>query len=270
MGQQISLLDVEVVAGHAARSGCYGPTNTQADFDRVKGECVLRVLRGLELGMSAAQALDAWHNMKGKLVLKADLHVGVCLKRPDLCAKFELVTAPEDRERATYRVQRVGGEPREFTFTMGDAKSAGLLSNQTWQKYPSNMLRARCGAIAARAMFPDLLGGLYDEGEGEEIAASGRGGRYRGGSGASAPQLPPASASFASQAAAEVVAGEAQPVGLTPDEARASIAECSTSGALDDLNVKLRAAAASWPPAERLAVREARDARSAKLVAEGK
>lgn len=273
MATNITLGEVETMAGHAARSGCYGKAERDESADaahaRIVGECVLRILRGVELGMSPTQALDAWHNMKGKLVLKSDLHVGVCLKRTDLCEHFALVTDPSSREVQTYRVQRVGGEAREFSFSMADAKNAGLLSNATWQKYPAAMLRARCGAIAARAMFPDLLGGLYDEGEGAEIAAARGGrGRYSGGTGQPEPrQLGPAPTAGASTVGAgadeEVAPGELVP---SAADATARALACVTRGALDDLVVEARKAAVYWTGPQRAAFKATLVARERQLA----
>jgi hypothetical protein len=47
-----------------------------------------------------------------------------------------------------------------FSFTMEDAKTASLLANLSWQKYPRAMLFARCFSEMARTIFPDALGGV--------------------------------------------------------------------------------------------------------------
>jgi hypothetical protein len=53
---------------------------------------------------------------------------------------------------------------------MEDAKVAGLLSKDTWKKYPEAMLRARCVAIVARALFPDaIMGASYTPEELESV-----------------------------------------------------------------------------------------------------
>jgi hypothetical protein len=54
---------------------------------------------------------------------------------------------------------------------MEDARRANLVGRQNWKAHPAAMLRARCAAALARAVYPDLLLGVYEESEGEEIVA---------------------------------------------------------------------------------------------------
>lgn len=261
-GLELSFSDVQALAASAAKSGVCGTTNPD--------ECVVRILRGVELGLSPMAALGAWHNMKGNLVLKSDLHVAVCLIQP-VCARFEVVESTD--EQCVYAVQRRGGTEQLVPFSMADAKKAGLLSNATWQKYPAAMLRARCGAKAARQVFPDIVGGLYDEHEGREIAedgetrkSSGRG-RYKADPApAGAPQLTAGPEPIA-EGTAELIGPAPPPGPLTPNAALAAIESCQTMPELEALNVRLRAANAAWPAAERLNVRQARDVRAAVLAA---
>ncbi len=249
----LTFSDIERLAEAAARSGVFGGAS--------KDECIIRIVKGIEMGLPPGAALTAWHNLKGQLVLKSDMHLAVCLKQP-VCAAFDLVELTDTS--CTYRAQRVGGEPQTFTFTVEDAKRAGLLNNATWQKHPKAMLRARCGAITARAVFPDVVGGLYDEGEGEEIAAS-KSSRYK-------PSAPAQTGNLLPAPAPEpvVLEGTHEPPGaLTPDQALSAIAACQTLADLDTLNVAVRAVIGSWQTHERNTVRLARDARVGELTAAG-
>lgn len=51
------------------------------------------------------------------------------------------------------------------SFSMEDAKRAGLMNNPTWKMYPKDMLFARALSRLARQLFPDLIKGCYVEGE---------------------------------------------------------------------------------------------------------
>jgi hypothetical protein len=62
-------------------------------------------------------------------------------------------------------------EPTRLTFSMDDAKRAGLAGRGPWQKYPQAMLRARCAMALARAHYPDAVMGALEEGEARDIAA---------------------------------------------------------------------------------------------------
>jgi hypothetical protein len=59
----------------------------------------------------------------------------------------------------------------KYTFTIEDAKRAGLLSKDSWQKYTKELLVARAISGCARKVFPDVVGGLYtvEELGGEEV-----------------------------------------------------------------------------------------------------
>jgi hypothetical protein len=73
-------------------------------------------------------------------------------------------------DTATYRTHRVGEpEPVTISFTAAQAKAAGLSGKDTWQKHPDAMLRARAASSLARAVYPDLILGIYTEDEAEEI-----------------------------------------------------------------------------------------------------
>lgn len=128
------------------------------------------LMTGNELGLKPMQSLRSIHVIKGRGVMSADLIIGLCKKAAPLCRYFMLVSS--DDRSATYETHR-DGEPKPvaMTFTIEQAKTAGLLGNATWAKYPAAMLRARCGAALARAVYPDLVGGLYDTDEGREIDA---------------------------------------------------------------------------------------------------
>src|SRR4029077_16390834 len=57
------------------------------------------------------------------------------------------------RRQGTDRVGRV-------TWTLDDAKRAGLAGQPNWRTYPAEMLRARASAALARAMFADVTLGI--------------------------------------------------------------------------------------------------------------
>lgn len=120
------------------------------------------ILAGRELGLTAMQSLRSLHLIEGKPTLSADLMVAL-VKRSPLCKSFKLVESTG--ERATYEANREGEGVTRMSFTIEEAKAAGVTGKDNWKKYPAAMLRARCIAALARVVFPDLLLGVYENDE---------------------------------------------------------------------------------------------------------
>lgn len=55
------------------------------------------------------------------------------------------------------------------TFSETDAKKAGLMGKDNYQKHPKRMYRARALAWACKEAFPDLFSGIYTPEEIEEL-----------------------------------------------------------------------------------------------------
>jgi hypothetical protein len=104
--------------------------------------------------------------ISGKPVLAADAMAAV-VKR--FCAQkgggfIRVVENTEDKCTVEYQ-RHDDPEVRSVTWTLDDAKRAGLLNNPTWAKYPADMCKARALTRAARTGWPDVLGGVYDPNE---------------------------------------------------------------------------------------------------------
>ena len=130
------------------------------------------ILAGDELGFDPMSAARAIALVKGKVSLGADALIGL-VKRSPACAAWRVVeTTATD---CTITTQRTGDDaPTTLTYTIAMATRAGLTGSQTWRAHPEAMLRARCGAALARAVYPDVCGGLYEPDEAEEIKRGGR------------------------------------------------------------------------------------------------
>jgi hypothetical protein len=67
-----------------------------------------------------------------------------------------------NEKKCHIRATRKAGQPtQDFIFTMEDAMKAGLASNDTYKKYPVDMLRWRAVARMARTLFADALAYCY-------------------------------------------------------------------------------------------------------------
>ena len=120
------------------------------------------ILAGRELGLTAMQSLRSIFVIEGKPTLSADLMVAL-VKRSPKCKYFKLIESTA--KVATYETDRDGEGVTRMSWTIEQAHAAGVASKDNWKKYPDAMLRARCIASLARAVYPDLLAGVYEENE---------------------------------------------------------------------------------------------------------
>jgi hypothetical protein len=122
---------------------------------------------GQELGLPPMYALRKISIISGRPVVEAEVMLAMVYRdHGDNAVLFE----ETNDQRCVLKYKRRGWkEYRPFSFTIEDAKTAGLLSKDTWRQYPGAMLRARCISAMARVGFPDTLGGLYTH---EELGAA--------------------------------------------------------------------------------------------------
>lgn len=121
------------------------------------------IQKGRELGISPMYSLSNIVCIQGKPTANAELMLALIYRdHGDNAVYFE----EANNNRCVIGYKRRGWDScKRFSFDMDDARKAGLLSNQTWQKYPGAMLRARCISAVARLAFPDSIGGMYSPDE---------------------------------------------------------------------------------------------------------
>ena len=127
------------------------------DFKGKPGNCLVAIQWGMEIGLKPLQAMQNIAVINGRPSLWGDAVIALVRSSP-LC---ESIIEEDDGHTATCRVKR-RGEPEQFrTFSMDDAKAAGLLGKQgPWTQYPKRMRQMRARAFAVRDVFPDVLKGL--------------------------------------------------------------------------------------------------------------
>lgn len=130
-------------------------------------DVLVTLMAGHELGLAPMASLRSIHVLKGKPILAADAMVAVVLSSG---AAEYFVKVEESDESATYETKRKGAPiPQRATWTVADAKRAGLMANANWTANPRAMCRARAKSILARDVYPDVLAGCYEESERDEI-----------------------------------------------------------------------------------------------------
>lgn len=134
--------------------------------DALKGkvnDVAVQILAGQELGLAPMASIRGVHVVQGKPLLSADTMVALCLGS-GIAEYFSVVE--ETATQVTYETKRKGSpHPQRFTWSDDDTKNAGLNTKDNWRMHKRQMRRARCKAVLARDVYPDVLSGCYDPDE---------------------------------------------------------------------------------------------------------
>lgn len=127
------------------------------DFKGKPENCLIAMQWGAELGLKPLQALQNLAVINGRPALWGDAVIALVRSSP-VC---EWVIETDDGGTATCKVKRRGEPEQVRTFSMEDAKAAGLAGKQgPWMQYPKRMRQMRARAFALRDVFPDVLRGM--------------------------------------------------------------------------------------------------------------
>lgn len=126
------------------------------DYKGKMENCLIAVQMGAELGLAPMQAIQNIAVVNGRPALWGDAVLAVCQSAPD----FEDIIEDDDGAVATCTVKRKGRSPVVRSFSMEDAKIAGLAGGNVWKNYPRRMRQMRARAFALRDAFADRLKGI--------------------------------------------------------------------------------------------------------------
>lgn len=124
--------------------------------------CLIAIGLGMEIGLPPIQAIQNVMVVNGRPSLWGDSVLALVMGSGH-CEKFEESSASEAAKQGFGRckVKRVGMKEMEVTFSLEDAKKAGLLGKPgPWQQYQGRMLQLRARSWALRDCFPDVLRGI--------------------------------------------------------------------------------------------------------------
>jgi hypothetical protein len=126
-------------------------------------DIVAIVIAGSELGIGPMTAIRGMDVIGGQIAMRSAM-IGGLVQRSSVC---EYLTPVEMTSKvATFKTKRRGSpEPVTMSYTIEEAKTAGLTGKDNWRKDPVAMLLARARARICRAVYPDLVQGLYDPDE---------------------------------------------------------------------------------------------------------
>jgi hypothetical protein len=122
------------------------------------------ILTGEELGLGPMQSLRMVNVIDGRPAASAELMRALVNRAGH---RIDVVESRQDRVTLAGRRHDTGAVAK-VTWTIGDAQRAKLTGNPAWAKYPRSMLLARATSELCRALFADVIGGLYTP---EETAA---------------------------------------------------------------------------------------------------
>lgn len=126
-------------------------------------DIIVSILAGAELGLSPMAAIRGVFVVQGKPVLAADTMVGLVLGS-GLAEYF--VQIESSHTSVTWETKRKGSPvAQRVTWTIEDAKKAGIHLKDNWRAYTRQMLAARAKAELARSAYSDVLAGVYDPDE---------------------------------------------------------------------------------------------------------
>lgn len=109
------------------------------------------------LDVSLAQAITGITVIQGKPTMSAEMMRALVLRAGH---RFTVSDMSDTSVTVTVARHEWPDDVQVFTFTMDDAKHAGLTKSATYQKHPKAMLLARATSMACRAVFPDVVSGM--------------------------------------------------------------------------------------------------------------
>lgn len=127
-------------------------------FKGKAGDVLVAVQMGMEVGLKPLQAIQNIAVINGRPTMWGDAVKGLV----DASGHLEYCVETWDaaKQTATCRVKRKGRPEAVRTFSMEDAKRAGLASKDTYIKYGSRMCQMRARSYGLRDEFADVLKGL--------------------------------------------------------------------------------------------------------------
>lgn len=131
------------------------------DYRGKPGNILVAIQMGSELGLNPMQALQSISVINGRPAVWGDGALALVRSHPACEGINEGVDGEGDKRHGWCEVKRRGQPPQRRTFSIADAKRAGLLGKPgPWQQYQDRMLQMRARGFAIRDVFPDALRGV--------------------------------------------------------------------------------------------------------------
>lgn len=137
------------------------------DHIRTPEQAIMIMLMGRERKIPMITSLTSINVIRGTPSMASSLMVAL-IRKSGLCKKWKIEENSEDR--CTITTQRIEDEdPTTTSFTMADARKMHLDKKDNYIKQPAVMLQHRCESKLARMVYSDVVEGLYDIDEVEQM-----------------------------------------------------------------------------------------------------
>jgi hypothetical protein len=154
---QLSLTTIEQVwrAAKLIRESGLAPVS----FNNAE-QLVIAILRALELKIPIFQALEGMTVIKGRIGIMGDLALAVVQASGFLESKKVEYSGEGDSLGCTITLKRRKRASQTYSFSVAEAKTAGIANSSTWRAYPKRMTYYRALGFGLRDEFPDVLKGI--------------------------------------------------------------------------------------------------------------
>lgn len=131
------------------------------DFKGKTGNILVAWQKGVEVGLMPQQALESISVINGRASMWGDAVLALVKNSPKEEWTNEWIEGEGDSMIAYCETKRVNqAKTIKRSFSVEDAKKAGLWGTNTWAKYPKRMLSQRARGFTLRDAYPEVLNGI--------------------------------------------------------------------------------------------------------------
>jgi hypothetical protein len=140
---------------------CYIQSGFAPPAFRRPQQLVIAWVQALELGLTPLQAMHGMYVVNNQIGLRGALALALVEASGELQDIRKEYTGEGDSLVCTLTIQRKGREAHQYSFSVEEAKQAGLLERSpVWRTYPKRMTYYRALGFGLQDEFADILKGI--------------------------------------------------------------------------------------------------------------
>lgn len=148
-------IDVDELGRVAKMLALSGYFKTTGNLDVAVAQMAVKVLAGREMGFGPFASATGIEIIQGRPAVGARLIAAAIKANP----RYNYRIRRADAEECTIEFFENNESVGKATYTIAEAKAAGLAGKDNWKGYPSDMLFARCISRGQRRFCPDVFSG---------------------------------------------------------------------------------------------------------------